>query len=522
MTATFEPPSSNSTLSDTDPDSIFQNFDADVGHQKEQRITGEEQEWSDYAQEVLDALPRTWTRGLLYFIVVFLSIALPWATFAKIDETGSARGRLELKGSTVKQEASVPAPVAVIAVYAQQGDVVTAGQILLELDHRLVKDELAQAEMRLNGQENQLTQLNLIKNQLVLALAAQQQQNQAQEFEKLAQVEQVYRNLDSLQMSYNLQRLEKMIPVDQARQAIDDSRKAYELIQRQVQQAEIEVERYRRLFEQDVISEVKLKEVEALLQESLRQLAQAESEVAQSQLRLSEQEKRYDTTMHQLEAEATQAKLRLEEQQRSQSTLKQSATLSITRAEQQLKEMESQVVSAQAEMEQSKAKIVALQRQIEKYKIRAPVDGVLFQFPMKQPGSVVQPKDLIAEIAPEGAALVFRGQIPTAQSESIRTGEQEKFVKLKFDEFPYQDYEVVPGRLTWISPDSKVIQSGQASATIYEVEVELEKKCIDTEGQCVPFEAGQPATADIVIRQRRIIDLLLDPFHKLRKGEFKL
>ena len=522
MTATFEPSSTNPSSPDTDTADVFQEFEAEASRRREKRITGEEQEWSDYTQEVLDALPRTWTRGLLYFIVAFLSITLPWAMLAKIDETGSARGRLELKGNTIKQEAAIPAPVAVMAVHVQEGDVVTAGQILMELDNRSVKDELTQAKTRLEGQEDQLTQLNLVKHQLVLALTAQQRQNQAQELEKLAQVEQSARNAESLQTSYSLQKLEKMLPIDQARQAVINSQTAYELIQGQVRQANIEVERYRGLFDQEVVPEIKLKEVEVSRQESLKQLAQAEAEISQNKLRLSEQEKRYKTTMHQIEAEVKQAELRLEEQQRNQGTLKQSATISMTRAEQQLQEMEAQIVSARVEVEQSKAKMVVLERQIEKYIIQAPIDGVLFQFPTKRPGAVMQPKDLIAEVAPKESALVFRGQIPTAQSESIRTGERRKLVKLKFDEFPYQDYEVVTGRLAWISPDSKVVQTGLESATVYEVEVELEQNCIGAEDQCIPFKPGQPATADVVIRQRRIIDLLLDPFEKLRKGEIKL
>ncbi len=52
-------------------------------------------EWSDLTKELLDSLPQVWTRGLLYFLVVFVSIVLPWAMLSKVDETGTAKGRLE-------------------------------------------------------------------------------------------------------------------------------------------------------------------------------------------------------------------------------------------------------------------------------------------------------------------------------------------------------------------------------------------------------------------------------------------
>ncbi len=47
-------------------------------------------DWSDVTQESLDSLPQVWTRGLLYFLVVFVSIVLPWAMLSKVDETGTA------------------------------------------------------------------------------------------------------------------------------------------------------------------------------------------------------------------------------------------------------------------------------------------------------------------------------------------------------------------------------------------------------------------------------------------------
>jgi HlyD family secretion protein len=52
-------------------------------------------DWSSLTKELIDTLPRVWTRGLLYFLVVFAAIILPWAMLSKVDETGSARGQGE-------------------------------------------------------------------------------------------------------------------------------------------------------------------------------------------------------------------------------------------------------------------------------------------------------------------------------------------------------------------------------------------------------------------------------------------
>ena len=57
--------------------------------------------WSSVVQEQLEALPQVWTRGLFYFLGIFASIALPWVLFSRVDETSTARGRLEPKGAMI-------------------------------------------------------------------------------------------------------------------------------------------------------------------------------------------------------------------------------------------------------------------------------------------------------------------------------------------------------------------------------------------------------------------------------------
>ena len=132
-------------------------------------------DWSYTTKELLDTLPKVWTRGLLYFLVVFIGIALPWAIFSQVDETGTATGRLEPTGKTIKLDAPVAGTVAAIKV--KEGELVKAGQRLLELESELVSNELQQQQRKLEGQQNRLNQLELLKNQLILALRTQQLPN---------------------------------------------------------------------------------------------------------------------------------------------------------------------------------------------------------------------------------------------------------------------------------------------------------------------------------------------------------
>jgi hemolysin D len=38
----------------------------------------------------------------------------------------------------------------------------------------------------------------------------------------------------------------------------------------------------------------------------------------------------------------------------------------------------------------------------------------------------------------------------------------------------------------------------------------------------IPLTPGQTATAEVIVRQRRLIDFILDPFKQLQKGGFDL
>ena len=93
------------------------------------------EDWSSLTKELIDTLPRIWTRGLLYWLVVFAAIVLPWAMLSKVDETGSARGRLEPRGRTVRLDAPVTGKVTAIKV--KEGQTVASGQIFTGIGIRI-------------------------------------------------------------------------------------------------------------------------------------------------------------------------------------------------------------------------------------------------------------------------------------------------------------------------------------------------------------------------------------------------
>jgi HlyD family secretion protein len=59
------------------------------------------------------------------------------------------------------------------------------------------------------------------------------------------------------------------------------------------------------------------------------------------------------------------------------------------------------------------------------------------------------------------------------------------------------------------------MQTAQGQQETFELEIALEKTYIQTQNKRVVLNPGQTATAEVIVRQRRLIDFILDPFKKL-------
>lgn len=490
--------------------------------EKEENLTPQlpevtSEDWSEITKDSLDSLPRVWTRGILYFLVLFVSIVLPWAMLFQVDETGTARGRIEPKDRTVKLDAAVSGTVSEIRV--KEGEVVQAGQSIMLLESELVKSELRQVQDKLEGQLNRLAQIKSSQNQLIISLTTQQQQNQSQQLEKQTQIDQARQNLITLRNAYNFQRDERLSQLNQARQSLEYSITNSRLAESSLASTSREVQRYRKLHQEGIVPEINVVEKMDIAKDKQQLYEQSKSDIQQSRLRLREQSSSYERNLKQAIADIEQAELRLQEQLRGYQTLVRSGQLAVLRIEEQQKNLETEITALRSEIAQTQSQISSLQFQLGQRELKAPVDGTLFQLPIQKAGAVVQLGTMVAEIAPKDSPLIIRAQMSTTESGSLQTGLP---VKLKFDAYPFQDYGVVNGELVEISPTTVEIDTPNGKVAAYNLEIALKQTCIPAAKKCIPLRPGDTATAEVIVRQRRIIDFLIDPFKKLQQGGVKL
>ncbi|MGL5796111.1 MAG: HlyD family efflux transporter periplasmic adaptor subunit, partial [Waterburya sp.] len=450
--------------------------------------------------------------------IIGTGIIVPWSVVTKVDETGTARGRLEPKNQVIHLDAPVAGKIEAINV--KEGDTVKKGAILAEIDSEVANSELAQLQEKISGLQQRLSQLELMKTQSLTTLDTKEEETQSRLLEKQSQVEQAQQNFNTLKALYESQKGEKQAQIEQAQQEINSSIAARKQAEVALRGAQEKARRYELAYKQGVIAQDRFFDVQQQAQENRESLAQASSAVEQAKSRLEEQENSYQNLIKQSQAEIEQAALRLEEQQRSDQTLASSGKLEQLQTAEGIQEVESQITEIKSEIAQTEKQIQSSKFELKQRELIAPNDGTVFHIPARGKGAVVQPGERMIEIAPQDSTLILKAQIPPTDSGFLKKGMP---VKIKFDAYPFKDYGISEGTLISISPDSKVAETTQGQEdNYYELKVELDKPYILDQGKRIELTPGQTATAEIIVRQRRVIDFFLDPFRKLEEDGMKL
>jgi hemolysin D len=468
------------------------------------------EDWSQSVRDNIDTIPRVSLRAILYVFVFLIAGLIPWLMFAKVDEIGTAKGRLEPKGNVIRLDSPVSGTVKSIEVKA--GQQVTKGTSLLQLDAESINTQLQQERQKLSGLEAKVDRLSSLKDRQLLLLQTQKQQNQAQQFEKQALIDRAKQNVTFLQSNNTNRLAEHEARLEQAQQSIETAKSASQVAKIREQAAKEKVPRYRQAFEQGALSKDLLAEAEQNAQESQANITQTASEMESARSQYREQQQGYEQLQKQIATDLAQAKLSLQEQERGYQSLVEANKLTLLNSQEELNQTAAEMATVSEEINLTKSSIDALEYQLKQRTIAAPVSGTLYQLSIAKPGAVLQLGQTVAQIAPQDSPLILKAKISSKESGFLKVGLP---VKLKFDAYPFQDYGSIPGRLTWIAPDSKVAED---SSEFYEIEIQLERNYIQDDRKRIVLAPGQTATAEVVIRQRRLSDMLLSPVKNLQKS----
>jgi HlyD family secretion protein len=432
---------------------------------------------------VLTAQPRRLAQLMVWVMLALVLSGLAWSFFGHADVIVSAQGALAPESEVRRLYAPVDGELA--NLYIAEGQPVSKGDVVARLNARGAIEAATnalEAQLKLEAAEREWKEFPQKKALLERRVATLKQQMELEEHQNERRIAEGTGKLGETQRAQ----------LQEARTNVEDARRAREA-------AKDEADKYARLLALPGGGGVSQLQVES----KKNALLAAENAYRVAQSRLAELGARQSL-------ELSQARSQLETSGQELSRLRleyEAAAREVANTEDKLR---LQVQTARLVAEAA-ARIRFENIDKDNFLlIVAPVDGVITDVTSTQTGDKLQANTPLGGIAPAGARPVLKIEIAENDRGFLREGQA---AKLKFNAFPYQRYGVIDGTLQFISPTAR--PSAQSKKPVYEGRIMLARDDYRVGDMRYPLRYGMIATAEIVVRERRLIDLALDPFRQI-------
>jgi membrane fusion protein, hemolysin D len=450
------------------------------------------------ALEILETPASPVGRAIGATLILFFAIAIGWATFGHVDIIATAQGKVVPTG---RSKTIQPLETGIVqAIHVQDGDRVTAGQVLIELDRTVT-----QAERKHVAADLILTQLDV------------------------ARLEALRDNFAALSALRDLVPPLGAAPLDVARtraamlaQAAEQSAKLSSVVQ-QIAQKQAEAESVQAAIAK-IDASLPMVQETADIRRKAKEI-QYGNQIAflEAQTRLIDQQNERLVQQRKL-VEIEAARLALEQQ------------LAQTKSG-----FERQVLSdlsdAQKKVEELAQDFVKAERKIEEQVLRAPIDGTVQQLALHTVGGVVTPAQQLMTIVPADSTLEAEAMISNRDIGFVSAGQS---AEIKIDTFNFTRYGLVHGKVTSVSQDAIVRDkpadkqngtkpAGALSETsepagqefVYSARVSLDETQMQVEDRMVGLAPGMAVTVEIKTGTRRIIEYLMSPLLRYKQESLR-
>ena len=447
------------------------------------------------ALEIIESPPSPIGRAIALLIMLFFCLALAWASLGSVDIVASAPGKIIPSGRTKVVQ---PFETGVVrAIHVRDGQMVQAGDALIELDPTMTEAERAHLHSDLIAEKLSIARLRAAAadgadplsdfnppadaSQDIIATQRQLLIHQTAEHRaKLAALEDQKRQKEAERASIAaaIEKIEAVLPVVQER---TDIRKV--------------------LFDHQTGSKVNYLDALQVLIENRKEL-----DVQKSRLREA------DAAL----AAATQARVQAEG------------------------EFRRTLFSDLAEAERKAAGLAHdLDKASERTRLQlltAPVDGVVQQLAVHTIGGVVTPAQTLLVLVPLESHLEVEAMISNRDIGFVSAGQD---AEIKVDTFNFTRYGLLHGHVLNVSTDAitrdrreeatrdgspateKSTSEPKGQELVYAARVALDRTQMQIEGKSVPLGPGMAVTVEIRTGTRRIISYLLSPLLKYQQESLR-
>lgn len=449
------------------------------------------------ALEILETPASPAGRMVAGTIILFFAIAIGWAIVGHVDIIATASGKIVPTGRTKTIQ---PLETGIVsAIHVQDGDRVTAGQVLIELDRTVT-----QAERRHVAQDLVASQIDVAR---LMAL----------------------RDGFSGTMPADLTPPAGAVEADIARARSSMKAQASEQlaklasINRQIEQKAAE-------FQSTTATIAKIDASLPLVEES-------------ATIRRKAMEIQYGNHIAYLEAQT-----RLVEQ-RNERIVQQRRLVEVEAARQALEQQveqtragyERQVLSdlsdAQKKVDALGQDLVKAERKSSEQILRSPIDGTVQQLALHTVGGVVTPAQQLMVVVPADSKLEAEAMISNRDIGFVSAGQP---AEVKIDTFNFTRYGLLHGIVVSVSQDAIVREKPNAKAgnsksggalsdssepegqeLVYSARVSLDGSQMQVEDKMVNLAPGMAVTVEIKTGTRRLIEYLMSPLLRYRQESLR-
>jgi hemolysin D len=442
------------------------------------------------ALEIVETPASPIGRSIVFTIIGLFCIALAWAVFGHVDIVSSAKGRIIPSGRT---KVIQPFETGVVrAIHVHDGQVVKAGEVLVELDPTMndadwkhlqadlmsarldvarLEAALADGEPLSNFHPPDGTPEDVVGTQRKFLLdQVAEQQAKLSVLDRQRQQKEAERST----IGATIDKLEASLPVLQERVNIRKT-----------------------LFDHTTGSKANYLEL-------LQPLVEEQHE-------LTVQNRRYE--------EATAALAAIAEQR--QQTVKQYR-----------RERFGELIEAERKARGLNEDLIKAQHRADLQLLTAPVDGTVQELAVHTIGGVVTPAQSLLAIVPLDSRLEIEAMVENRDIGFVRPGQD---AEIKVDAFDFNRYGLIDGKVLGISTDSisrqkQLLRSENkpqnrdtdtsepaGEELIYLARISLARTQMQVEDKLIDLSPGMAVNVEIKTGSRRIISYLLSPLMKYKQ-----
>ncbi len=404
-------------------------------------------------------------RITLWLIMAFALIALLWAIFGRIDVVATAVGKIIPNDRT---KVIQPMETAVVkAIHVRDGQDVTLGQVLIELDATT-----ANADSERLRNEALTARLEALRAQALLSALAS---GAPPRLQPLAGVDAARLLAEQSQASgqyqeYQARQLQLQAEITRRRAELQATQDQVVKLEQTVPIARQRAQDYQKLVKENFISQHGYLEREQARIEQEQDLASSRSKVAEIRAALMEAQQ-------------------------------QKATLA-AETRRQLLDQHNLAAQKAASLEQELVKADQRGRLMH---MTAPVAGTVQQLAVHTVGGVVTPAQPLMVIVPKDNVLEVEAMLPNKDIGFVNPGQD---AEVKVETFPFTKYGTLHGKVTQVSSDA--IQDEKVGL-IYSTRVKLAKDTLRVENKTVRLTPGMAVTVEVKTGKRRVIEYFLSP-----------